>query len=296
MLPGDWLRRFRGGAERERPLAPLTTWRIGGPAQIHLEPAGVEELVETLAMLRRIGLPWRLIGGGSNLLIPDRGVRGAVISLARLHGLNRRGHRIVAEAGVDLHELVRFAAAEGLSGAEPLAGIPGTVGGAIFGNAGGRLGDIGRLTRSLVLMDARGSAHELEIGEGFFAYRRSAVGDRIVLRAELELTPADRGEVLRRTAEIIHQRRRTQPGWVGNAGCVFKNPAGPRSAGHLIEGAGLKGTRLGGLVVSPIHANFFENDGTATSEDADALIDRVRDGVRQAHGVDLEVEVRRWSE
>jgi len=289
MLPADWLRR----CDRERRLAPLTTWRIGGPAEFYLEPHTVEELAESIGGLRRIGLPYRIIGGGSNLLISDRGVRGAVISLARLNRVSASKDTLVAEAGAQLHSVVRIAASMGLAGAEALAGIPGRVGGAVYGNAGGKYGNIGSLIKRLDLLDSDGSVIEVLPAEGFFRYRGSEVGDRIVLRAELTLEPATVGSVRKRSLEVIRERRGSQPGWVGNAGCVFRNPDA-RSAGWLIDNAGCKEERSGGVFVSPRHANFFENDGTGCAEDVRRLVERVRDRVRVVHGVELEIEVRRW--
>lgn len=293
MLPAAWLRRFRGGLGSEVPLGPRTTWGIGGPAEVLLEPASVEQLHDALEQLRAIGMPWRILGGGSNLLVSDGGVRGAVLSLRRIDSLRREGETIVADAGAHLHEVVRFAAEEGLSGAEKLAGIPGTVGGALFGNAGGRHGDIGSITTRIEMIDAEGRPISIEPPPGFFRYRASDVGSRIVLRAALTLFAAEPDLVRDRSLSIIHERRRTQPGWRGNAGCVFKNPPG-QSAGRLIDLSGCKGMREGGIAVSPTHANFFENVGDGRCDDVDRLIDRVRDRVRSMHGVDLEEEVRRW--
>lgn len=293
MLPGDWLRRFDGAFERERVLAPLTTWRIGGPAQLFLEPASAIALAAAVRELRRRGLPFRMLGGGSNVLVPDRGVRCAVLSLHRLRRVEAAGNRLVVEAGAPLHEVVREAARRGLSGAERLAGIPGQVGGAVFGNAGGKYGAIGDLVRGLDLVDRDGELVHVVPGKGFFRYRGSKVGGRIVVRAHLELLEADPRSVRERSVSVIRERRVSQPGFIGNAGCVFKNPPGD-SAGRLIDAAGCKGLQEGGIHVSPIHANFFQNDGEGSEGDVRRLIDRVRARVREAHGVELRTEVRRW--
>ncbi len=295
MLPVDWLRPFDGVWERERPLAPSTTWRIGGPAELWFEPRTVEELSAIVAALWRQGIPWRVLGGGSNLLVPDRGVRGGVLSLRRMQRIEVAGERLVAEAGAPLHSVVHRAQQAGLLGAEALAGIPGHVGGAIFGNAGGRYGDIGSRVEQIDFVGAQGEPGEVRPGEGsgFFAYRSSLVGDRIVVRTHLKLSPGEPGAVREETRRIIRERRASQPGWVGNAGCVFKNPPG-HSAGRLIDLARLKGTRVGGICVSPIHANFFENDGRGSADDVARLVDVVQERVSREHGVALEVEVRRW--
>ncbi|MFQ5845571.1 MAG: UDP-N-acetylmuramate dehydrogenase [Planctomycetota bacterium] len=293
MLPTDWRRRFRGRWSRDRPLAPCTTWRIGGPAQLYFEPAGVLDLARTVRMLRRIGAPWRILGGGSNLLVSDGGVAGAVVSLARLRTIRRAGERVEADAGARLADVVRFCAGRGLGGLEPLAGIPGSVGGAVFGNAGSRHGAIGHRVRALDLLTPQGEVERRVPGEGFFGYRSSGVGDAVVLRVELDVAPAAVGDVCLRTREIVRERNRSQPGWVGNAGCVFRNPA-EGSAGRLIDRAGCKGMRAGGVRVSRRHANFFQNEGDGTAEQVERLIDRVRDRVRRACGIELELEVRRW--
>ena len=294
MLPASWLKPFEGCYAREVPLSRWTTWRIGGPAELLLQPTSVAGLASMVSELWRAGVPWRLIGGGSNLLVADRGVRGAVISLRHLRRVQRAGPRVVAEAGAQLHGLVRFAERQGLTGAEPLAGIPGHVGGAVFGNAGGRYGAIASLVRSLDLVEPDGTLVSVAPGHDFFAYRRSRVGDRIVVRVHLELEPSETRAVRGRGSAIRQERADTQPGWIGNAGCVFKNPARD-SAGRLIDAAGCKGLREGGVEVSRIHANFFENHGRAQEADVLRLVDRVRERVRAVHGVELDMEVRRWS-
>ena len=294
MLPADWRNRSDGPARAGQRLAPLTTWRIGGEAELFVAPRSREELAAVLSELWRSGQAWRMLGGGSNLLVGDRGVRGAVLSLAQLDDIVVDGALLTAAAGAPLHRVVRYAASAGLSGAEPLAGIPGSLGGAVFGNAGGRHGDVGSLIRGLELMRRDGTRETLVPDGDFFRYRKSSIGDRIVVAATLQLSPIRVADARRRTREIIHERRTAQPGWVGTAGCVFKNPPGD-SAGRLIEASGCKALREGGIVVSPIHANFFENpEQTGTSEDVMRLVERVRDRVEREFGVELAWEVRRW--
>jgi len=294
MLPADWRTRSDGPCHPDRPLAPLTTWRIGGEAELYVEPRTREELSAVLVALWRGGQPWRMLGGGSNLLVSDRGVRDVVLSLRQVRSIEVVGERIVVDAGVALHALVRRAARAGLSGVEPLAGIPGQLGGAVFGNAGGKHGDIGSLITELDLMAPDGTRSRIVPGPGFFRYRKSLIGDRIVVGAILRLATADVREVTRETRRIIRARRASQPGWVGNAGCVFRNPAGD-NAGRLIDAAGCKSMRAGGIIVSPVHANFFENpEGSGTADDVLRLVDRVRGRVAAVHGFDLQWEVRRW--
>jgi len=200
---------------------------------------------------------------------------------------------LVAEAGAPLHWVVHYAVSAGLSGAEQLAGIPGRVGGAVFGNSGGKYGDIGSLVRALDVLEPDGHMHRITPGPDFFRYRGSKVGDRIVVRAILGLESADPNVVRARNKQVIRERRSAQPGWTGNAGCVFRNPE-QASAGRLIDSAGCKGLRCGGVFVSDRHANFFENDGSGCADDVYRLVDRVRARVADVHGAELHMEVRRW--
>jgi len=289
MLRADWQKRF----EAERRLAPLTTFRIGGPAELYVEPGSTEELAEAMAALRRSGVPFRILGGGSNLLVADKGVRGAVVSLGRMNTVKRAEGLIEAEAGARLIEVVRIAASAGIEGFENLAGIPGRIGGAVFGNAGSRYGAIGDLVVALDLMEPTGELSRVVPDASFFRYRSSDVGERIVVRALLAGDEADPKLLRARVRDLVRERRTSQPGWVGNAGCIFKNPKGD-AAGRLIDAAGCKGLRSGGVFVSHRHANFFENAGEATASDVLRLVDLVRDRVRKTSGVELEMEVRRW--
>ncbi|MHC4953502.1 MAG: UDP-N-acetylmuramate dehydrogenase [Planctomycetota bacterium] len=295
MLPANWRTRSDGFACADEPLAPHTTWRIGGRAELYVEPRSRAELAAVLGALWKSGQRWRMIGGGSNLLIADGGVRDVVISLRRLRDIRVEGTRLHAEAGANLHAVVRRAARAGLAGTEPLAGIPGQLGGAVFGNAGGKDGAIGPLVAALELVAPDGTTSELIPGPGFFRYRKSLIGDRIVVAATLQLMPSDVRTVTDRMRRLMRARKASQPGWLGNAGCVFRNPEGD-NAGRLVDSAGCKGLREGGIVVSPIHANFFENpDTSGTSEDVLRLVERVRARVAAVHGIDLEWEVRRWT-
>lgn len=294
MLPADWLRRFRGLCVAEQPLAPLTTWGVGGPAELYIEPADADELADTLRLLGRLGIPYRILGGGSNLLVSDRGVRGAVVSLARMARIEVSEPGIVsAEAGARLHQVVSFAARHGHSGLESLVGIPGRVGGAVFGNSGSRYGAIGDVVKALDLIEPDGTLMRVVPNEFFFRYRGSSVGNSVVVRAHLAVGPGDPRLLRARIRELIAERRRSQPGWLGNAGCVFRNPK-DASAGRLIDEAGGKQLRAGKISVSRIHANFFLNEGGGTEGEVQRLVHRVRERVRQVHGVELEWEVRRW--
>ena len=217
MLPDDWLRQFEGRYSRQVPMARRTTWRIGGPAELLLDPGNVEELAAMVRALWRSGVDYRVLGGGSNLLVHDRGVRGVVLSLARMCRVRIDGCHVDAEAGADLHRVVRCAERAGLTGAEALAGIPGRIGGAVFGNSGGRYGDIGPLVASIDLLEPDGTLVRLRPRPGFFRYRQTDVGARIVVRATLRLEDDLPEAVSERTRSIRLKRRGTQPGWIGNS-------------------------------------------------------------------------------
>ncbi|MFH1022912.1 MAG: UDP-N-acetylmuramate--L-alanine ligase [Planctomycetota bacterium] len=279
---------------REVPLAACTTFAIGGPAEYFAEPSDADALLGLLKFARGRGVPVRFLGNGSNLLIADEGVRGLVIRLGKgLDFLRREGDEVVAGAGLDLARLVHQCQEWGLGGCECLAGIPGTVGGALVMNAGTRHGCIGDVVREVCVADAGGAARRMERDALEFRYRGSNLRGMPVLDARLALRPADPA-VLRETSRgILEKRRETQPlGW-RNAGCVFKNPPGA-GAGRLIDEAGLKGFREGGVRVSEIHANFIVNDGRGTARDVRTLIERVREAIRVKHGIVLETEIEFW--
>ncbi|GAB6040209.1 UDP-N-acetylmuramate dehydrogenase [Endothiovibrio diazotrophicus] len=281
---------LRGELRFDEPLARYTTWRVGGPAERLYRPADLEDLVAFLQ-----GLPadeplfW--LGLGSNLLVRSGGIRGTVVALSgTLNGLRRVGEtKIRAEAGVACAQLARFAGRAGLSGAEFLAGIPGTVGGALAMNAGAFGGEIWRRVAGVETVDRRGVLRARGAENFTVGYRSVAgpVGEWFVA-ATLELEPgAEDGRV----RELLERRNRTQPIGEPSCGSVFRNPEGDHAA-RLIEAAGLKGSRIGGACVSQKHANFIVNDGGATPEEIETLIERVRAEVERVHGVCLQHEVR----
>lgn len=278
-----FLRERRIPSRFDEPLARHTTFRIGGPADVLVEPRDEEELAGVLRLAAREGVPLRILGGGANLLVRDEGVRGAVV---RLTGLNcRRRNRV--QAGFPLPRLVRQTLEEGLGGLEPLAGVPGTVGGAVRMNAGGRHGTFGDVVRFVEILTPSGERRRLTRDEAGFRYRGSALDGNLVVAVELDLRP-DAGAAAR-FASLLEEKRRTQPLDLPSAGCVFKNPPGG-AAGRLIEECGLKGARSGAARVSPLHANFIVNEGGATAADVLRLIDRIRGRVP----VPLELEIEVW--
>ena len=279
-------------------MARHTSFRIGGPAKIFCEPEGVEELAEALRHFEEAGERVYILGAGSNLLVRDEGVAGAVISLregAEFRDVKMYGGYVRAGAGAALPKVVRMAAQAGLSGMEALVGIPGTMGGAARMNAGGRHGNIGPLVQSALVMRPDGvSVERLPRERLVFEYRHSSLVGLIVLEVELALTKDRPEAVSEKTHAIYEEKKRAQPLWEPSAGCVFKNPSDKVSAGMLIDKAGLKGTAVGGAVVSEKHANFIVNRGGATASDVLRLIEVIRDRVRKEHNVTLELEVEVW--
>jgi UDP-N-acetylmuramate dehydrogenase len=291
-----------GRVRRGQPLAPLTTFRVGGAADWFLETRGAEETIKALDLARTHGVPVTVLGGGSNVLVSDAGVRGLVIR-SRSAGIHRVGDGSVeADAGSTINGLVRWAVARGLAGLEAWAGTPGTVGGAIFGNAhfGGR--NIGNLVERVRIADRTGRVIEVPAAAMAFGYDRSRLQDsgEILLSAAFSVSEGDPATLRTRARESLAYRKRTQPLDTPSAGCVFRNPERgrdqvpeglPWSAGALVDRAGAKGWVVGGARVSPTHGNFIVNDGTATAADIRHLIEACRRVVGDRFGVDLREEI-----
>lgn len=289
-----FLRERRVQFLRDEPISAHTTFRIGGPARYFALPSSVEELRSLWLMCVDLGIPVRLLGSGANVLASDAEFPGVVIHLGRLDCVRiDAGGRVEAEAGASFPRLVVRTVQAGLEGFDGLGGIPATVGGALFMNAGGRYGEIFDTVQSVTVMDAEGRVCELGRGEIPFGYRRSGLDGKIILGGTFSLRPTDPIRVRARFEEVVSRKRATQPMRDRCAGCIFKNPPG-MSAGRAIEQSGFKGARVGGAEVSPRHANFIVNAGGARAADVLALIDRVRDGVRARMGVELSLEVLVW--
>lgn len=288
------LKDFEEILERDVPLATLTSFRIGGAAKYLFEPRNEAELASVVAFLAESDTPWRLIGGGTNILASDEGFDGALVRLAGdFRRIEFDGLAAIAGAAAPLAALVSQSAERGLSGAECLAGIPGTVGGALVMNAGGRWGQMSGLVESVTVFEG-GASNTLSAGQLRFNYRWSSLEGRVVVSARLVFERADQQEIRQRVQQFFAEKRSSQPLSQPSAGCVFKNPPGDSSAGALIDKAGLKGLSVGDAVVSPIHANYIVNTGRAASRDVRALIEQVRSRVKEAFGIELDLEIELW--
>ncbi|MHC5055252.1 MAG: UDP-N-acetylmuramate dehydrogenase [Planctomycetota bacterium] len=277
-------------------LASLTTFGVGGPADVLARPESPEEAAEVVSRAASEGQRLRILGAGSNVLVADEGVRGVVMMLSAgpFKSLSRAGRNVVhVGAGSRLARLVGALADWGLSGAEGLGGIPGTVGGALVMNAGTREGETGALVRQVWALSPAGDPLTLSGPECGFAYRSSDLAGRVLLGAELLLRPGRAAEVRERTDDLLAQRRRSQPRGVRTAGCVFKNPPGG-SAGAILDELGCKGLARGEARVSEAHANFIEARQGATAADIRWLIEEMRRRAREARGVELETEIALW--
>lgn len=279
--------------KRERRLSECTTFRIGGPARWVVQPRDEGELAETVHRARECDVPIRLLGGGSNLLVGDAGFDGAVIRLHAFSRIEISDGFVFVHGGASLPRLVKETTRRGLAGLQCLAGVPGRVAGALVMNAGGRHGEIGSKVRWVDVMDPTGAMSRLSAPQAAFRYRDSDLKRWVVIAAGLELVPEDPSVVASLYADILRDKKRTQPMGTPNAGCIFKNPSGGK-AGRMVESCGLKGAREGAARVSRKHANFIVNEGRALAGDVFRLIDRIRDAVRREFGVALELEVLVW--
>jgi UDP-N-acetylmuramate dehydrogenase len=294
----NWYRGFERTVRENAPLAHMNTYRVGGPAQYFAEPTDPLLLGQLLTRAITSGLRTRFLGHGTNLLVADAGVRGLVVKLPKLSFgyLYRRGTRVRVGAAHSLPALVKWSAANGLSGLECLQGVPGTVGAALRMNAGGKYGEIHSCVRRVMGFERDGGAFDLSAEECGFTYRDSALHGRIIVGCELTLSEGDPIQIQQRTAQIMREKCATQPLQSRSAGCVFKNPGLPGipPAGKMIDELGLKGLRVGGASVSPLHANFLVCTGGAVAADLARLICMIRERVFQQHGIQLETEVEVW--
>jgi UDP-N-acetylmuramate dehydrogenase len=299
--------RLRGEVRETEALGRYSTYRIGGPATVVL-PAGPEDVAIALGMAHAAGVPWFAVGLGSNILLPDKGLDALVIRLGKgLDHLRQDGERWVVGAGLPAPLAARRTTSAGFAGLHIFVGVPGTVGGGVYMNAGCHGGDWSAVVERVTVVDETGRDSVLDRAEVPFTYRRSGLAGRIVLEAVVRLRPESQPALDEQIAEMFEWRQRGTPFNQPCCGSVFKNPAGPswqqkdgpRTAGQLVEAAGLKGTQVGGAQVSPMHANYFVNTGNATAADVRGLIEHAQREVEQRFGVLLEPEVKligRWGE
>jgi UDP-N-acetylmuramate dehydrogenase len=293
---------LRGEVRFNEPMGSHTTMRVGGPADIWVQPSDRDDLIALLQLAKAHGLDWLAVGRGSNLLVRDGGIRGLVVDLSKLNVLEvdgevaekevPSGHRVLrVEAGVRLKRLLGYCCEEGLHGLEGLEGVPGTVGGAVVMNAGTPAGTISDAVHDVTYIDRKLHVVTKRRADLDFRYRKSKIPrSAIVLHTRLLVEPTD-PETVRACLEALRAKRQdAQPGTQPGVGSVFKNP--PKdSAWSLVDEAGMRGVRIGGARVSDLHTNWIINEGSATAKDVETLIRLMREQVKEKCGVALETEV-----
>ncbi|MEX2147169.1 MAG: UDP-N-acetylmuramate dehydrogenase [Candidatus Rokuibacteriota bacterium] len=284
---------IRGEVRFKEPLSFHTSLRIGGPADIFVIPQDVDDIRHALAFAEREQLPVNVIGGGNNLLVKDRGIRGVVLKLEGCLGRAEfHGEEAIAGAGVSLSALIREAAALNLGGMECLVGIPATIGGALAMNAGTPDGWIGNFVSGVYYLNPDGTIGEFKPAAGAVTHRTfHAPPGAVLVGCRLQLHRRPLAEIQKDIKQRLKHKKATQPLALASAGCVWKNP-GPEQASRLVEKVGLKGKRLNGAEISSKHANFIVNRGGAAAADIVALMDMTRERVHAHFGIALETEIR----
>lgn len=276
------------------PMSRHTTFKIGGEADMYVSVESVEELCALIRLAKEKDVCYTVIGNGSNLLVSDSGIRGLVIEIGQgLAEYEVKGNTVYAQAGILLKKLASVAASESLSGLEEVSGVPGTLGGGIFMNAGAYGGELKDTVKKVTYVDDSGEIHTITNEECEFGYRKSIFsgGGKYIVSAELELKKGDSSEIAEKMADYTKRRREKQPISYPSAGSTFKRPEG-NFAGTLIEKAGLKGYTSGGAMVSELHAGFVINNGGATAQDVIDVIEHTKKTVLEKFRVELEPEVR----
>ncbi|MBI5463506.1 MAG: UDP-N-acetylmuramate dehydrogenase [Ignavibacteriales bacterium] len=282
---------FRGWVAANEPMVRYTSMRVGGAADFYLEPADKDDMVALVKFLDANAVPWMMVGRGSNMLVSDEGIRGAVINAeSAISNVSLEGGIVTAEAGVRLNRFVDFCIQHELAGVEMLAGIPGTVGGAVVMNAGAHGGEISDHLVDIEVL-RNGSIQWIDKAAAKFSYRRSGLEHDAVLSARFKLTKGNKEKLAHQRRELILKRNQTQPLELPNSGSMFKNPPNTFAA-KLIEQAGLKGKRVGRAEISEKHANFIVNLGDAKAADVVRLLELARRTVYQNTGLMLELEVK----
>jgi UDP-N-acetylmuramate dehydrogenase len=281
----------RGVVRFNAPLREYTSFHIGGPADVLVEPADVEDVVCLAKQAHEQKLPIFVLGG-TNILVRDKGIRGVVVSLAKLRAIKEEpGFVLYAEGGVGMPTLIGHAIRRSLAGLEWAAGIPGTVAGCVVMNAGTRLGEMKDSVKAVRIVSSKGALVDYPAEAIEFRYRRASLLPGVVVGVWLQLAPGVRADIEKVVKDYLHYRRDTQPLTLPSAGCVFKNPLND-SAGRVVEAAGLKGTSVGDAQVSTKHANFIVNQGHASAADVLSLIKKVRTRIAQKTGIKLELELK----
>jgi UDP-N-acetylmuramate dehydrogenase len=281
-----------GELKFDEPMARHTTLRLGGPVDAWVEPLHIEALARVRRVCAERGILSRAFGSGSNLLVRDGGVRGVAFSLRKMTNVSVDGEHIDVEAGASTGKLLKIATERALGGVEFLGGVPGTVGGGMIMNAGTYLGEFKDVTTEVHAVDEHGRIVVRDNAQCGFRYRHSDIpASDVVTRAHLQLKPRARVEIEQAVRELRDRRKAREPHGVPNAGSIFKNPPND-FAGRLIEQCGLKGRRVGGAEVSPVHANWLVNADGATTKDFLALVEIVRAAVVERFGIRLELEVK----
>jgi UDP-N-acetylmuramate dehydrogenase len=289
----DLLALYEGDIQRNELMAPYTYWKIGGPADALVVPETKEQLIQTVKLLYQTNTPWFVVGKGSNLLISDKGIRGVVIKLGKaLEQVQFEDTLIYAGAACSFITLSIMAGKKGLTGLEFAGGVPGTVGGAVYMNAGAHGSDVSRILKQAEVLLDTGALVTMQLEDLQYAYRHSILHQLpgIVTEAVFELAAGDRKEIAAAMASYKDRRIRTQPLHLACAGSVFRNPDNQHAA-KLIQDAGLKGMRVGGAEVSAQHANFIINTGQATAQDVLQLMEHIQAIVWERFGVKLVPEV-----
>lgn len=282
---------LRGSVSFQAPLREYTSFKIGGPADVVVEPVDIEDVCLVVRQARARKVPLFVVGG-TNVLIRDGGIRGIVVSLVRLRTIKEEsGAVLYSDGGVGMPTLIAYAIRHSLAGLEWAAGIPGTVAGCVVMNAGTKLGEMKDSVKAVRMVNLKGQIVDLDAARVTFEYRKALLPRGIVVGVWLQLKQGVRAEIEKVVKDYLHYRRDTQPLAMPSAGCVFKNPPND-SAGRLIEATGLKGARVGDAEVSLKHANFMVNRGQARAADVMALIKKVRSTIRRRAGVRLELELK----
>lgn len=284
---------MKGAVQENVSLAPRMHLRIGGPADWFVEPFAEQDVAMVVRACREHELPLRVLGGGSNVLVSDEGVRGVVMHLGNLNRIGREDNRVTVGAGVTLPSLLRKTRELGLAGLEKLTGIPAEVGGAVAMNAGTRDGETFEHLVSVTVVKPDGQLAVLAREDCSPRYRNGGLGDAVVVQATFELQPDSPDAIYERFSTSLAARNKSQPVTQRSVGCVWQNPEGD-AAGRLVDASGCKTLRVNGVAVSDKHANYFVNDDTGTAADFVALMAQVRSRVKAETGVELQPEVKLW--